>query len=75
MTMFCPKCGSLLKPKTEKKKKVLACSCGYSTKDLESAEIKETVKQEEKKLDVVDEKQTPSVLSAAMRERTTGPSR
>ena len=52
MTMFCPKCGSLLKPKTEKKKKVLACSCGYSSKDLGSAEIKETVKKEDKVVDM-----------------------
>ena len=55
MTMFCPKCGSLLKPKTEKKKKVLACSCGYSSKDLGSAEIKETVKKDDKEVDVITE--------------------
>lgn len=55
MTIFCPKCGSLLKPKTEKKKKVLACSCGYSTKDLGAAEIKEKITKEEKEVDVVDE--------------------
>jgi DNA-directed RNA polymerase subunit M len=54
-TMFCPKCGSLLKPKTEKKKKVLACSCGYTSKDVESAEIKEKVAREEKKISVVNE--------------------
>jgi len=54
-TMFCPKCGSLLKPKTEKKKKVLACSCGYTTKDLASAEIKETIANDEKKISVVKE--------------------
>ena len=58
MTMFCPKCGSLLKPKTEKKKKVLACSCGYSTKELGLAEIKEKVKQDDKEISVVDENET-----------------
>ncbi|MFH1511315.1 MAG: transcription factor S [Candidatus Woesearchaeota archaeon] len=30
--MFCPKCRSLLLPKKEKGKKVLACSCGHSQK-------------------------------------------
>jgi len=54
-TIFCPKCGSLLKPRTEKKKKVLACSCGYITKDLGSAEIKEKIAKEEKKVSVVKE--------------------
>jgi DNA-directed RNA polymerase subunit M len=54
-TMFCPKCGSLLKPKTEKKKKVLACSCGYTAKDGGTAEIKEKVAREEKKVSVVSE--------------------
>ncbi|MBU1198554.1 MAG: transcription factor S [Nanoarchaeota archaeon] len=53
--MFCPKCGSLLKPKTEKKKKVLACSCGYTSKDLESAEIKEDMAKDEKEIEVVEE--------------------
>ena len=58
MTMFCPKCGSLLKPKTEKKKKVLACSCGYATKDLEAVEIKEKIAKEKKEIDVVEEEDT-----------------
>ncbi|MBW2991540.1 transcription factor S [Candidatus Woesearchaeota archaeon] len=55
MAIFCPKCGSLLKPKTEKKKKVLACSCGYSTKDLAAAEIKEKIVKDDKKVEVVSE--------------------
>ncbi len=56
--MFCPKCGSLLKPKSDKKKKVLACSCGFVNKDLENAKIKEEVKKEEKNMGVVDENAT-----------------
>lgn len=55
MVIFCPKCGSLLKPRTEKKKKVLACSCGYTTKDLGAAEIKEKITKEEKEVEVVSE--------------------
>jgi transcription factor S len=54
--MFCPKCGSLLKPKADKKKKVLACSCGYTSKDIDSATIKEKVTKEDKEVSVVEEK-------------------
>jgi DNA-directed RNA polymerase subunit M len=54
--MFCPKCGSLLTPKTEKNKKVLACSCGYSSKKSDGTSIKETMKQSEKEIAVVDSK-------------------
>jgi DNA-directed RNA polymerase subunit M len=58
--MFCPKCGSLLKPKLDKKRKVLACTCGYSTKDVESAKINEKIAKEEPQkgttIKVVDEK-------------------
>jgi len=42
--MFCPKCGSLLIPKKEDKKKVLVCQCGYKDKNLNLAVIKERVK-------------------------------
>lgn len=53
--MFCPKCGSLLRPKTDKKRKVMACSCGYASKDVESAKIKEELVREDKKVSVVEE--------------------
>ena len=53
--MFCPKCGSLLKPKSEKGKKVLSCSCGYSTKEVEGAELKEKMKKPEHEVEVVPE--------------------
>jgi len=57
-TMFCPKCGSLLKPRAEKKRKVLACSCGYTSKDLGSAEIKEKMPEKEVAVAVVKEDAT-----------------
>jgi DNA-directed RNA polymerase subunit M len=53
--MFCPKCGSLLRPKTDKKRKVMACSCGYTNKDVESAQISEKLVKEDKKVSVVEE--------------------
>lgn len=52
--MFCPKCGSLLIPKKDGSKKILACSCGYSTQEVESAKIKEEVEKQEAEMDVVD---------------------
>ncbi|MBN2142269.1 transcription factor S [Candidatus Woesearchaeota archaeon] len=53
--MFCPKCGSLLRPKADKKKKILACSCGYTNKEVESAKIQEKVEREERAVSVVEE--------------------
>jgi len=54
--MFCPKCGSLLRPKADKKRKVMACSCGYISKDVDSAKINEKVNNEGKKITIVEEK-------------------
>ncbi len=53
--MFCPKCGSLLRPKKEKGKKVLYCTCGYTKKDAEPTEIKETMEEPVKEVEVVSE--------------------
>jgi transcription factor S len=41
--LFCPKCGSLLRPKVDGKKKKLFCSCGYSSNEIDNATIKEEV--------------------------------
>ena len=38
--MFCPKCGSILRPRKEGKKNVMYCSCGYTSEGV-SASIKE----------------------------------
>lgn len=54
--IFCPKCGSILKPKVEREKKVLSCSCGFKNKDEAEIKIKEAGK-ENKKLEVVDEEE------------------
>lgn len=50
---FCPKCGSLLKTKTVKNKIVLSCACGYSS-NAENTTLKEEVKHDEKKIEVID---------------------
>ena len=52
--LFCPKCGSLLIPKKEGSKTVVTCSCGYKSKESESAKISEKV-EKQKKVEVVEE--------------------
>ena len=56
--MFCPKCGSILIPKKIDTKKIMACSCGYTSKDTKSANIKEDVSKPESHIDVVQKKGT-----------------
>lgn len=53
--IFCPKCGSLLKPKIEGSKKFLACSCGYKT-ETEGFQLKETNKKKTQKIEVAEER-------------------
>lgn len=53
--MFCPKCGSLLKPKNEKGKSILACSCGYSLKPKEEVSVKEEMKGKEQSIEIVSD--------------------
>ena len=56
--MFCPKCGSILRPKEKGGKKILFCSCGFTkSPEEESAELKET-SQEVKKIEVVENIET-----------------
>jgi transcription factor S len=44
--MFCPKCGSILMPKKDGKKTIVACACGYKSK---SEEVKFGEKVEKQK--------------------------
>ncbi len=52
--MFCPKCGSILAPKKEKNKTILACSCGYTNKK-ESLKIKEEPKNKKQDVAIAEE--------------------
>ncbi|MBI4980428.1 transcription factor S [Candidatus Woesearchaeota archaeon] len=56
--MFCPKCGSLLRPKDKGGKTVLFCTCGF-TKSIEgeSTEITEKV-DAGKKIEVMENLET-----------------
>jgi len=54
--MFCPKCGSILRPKDKGGKKILYCNCGFTKspdQEEKTKEIKETSKIA-KKIEVVE---------------------
>jgi transcription factor S len=52
--MFCPECGSILRPKEKAGKKILFCSCGFTKlPDEETAEMTEDV-EEEKKIEIIE---------------------
>jgi transcription factor S len=53
--MFCPKCGSMLKPKLVRDKKVLACSCGYVAEKGSSGVVTfGEKKKDESKVEVIE---------------------
>ena len=53
--MFCPKCGSILRPKVKGGKKVLYCSCGFTknSEEQESTELRE-MSNEGRKVEVIE---------------------
>lgn len=56
-SMFCPKCGSLLKPMREKGEAFLACSCGYTDRSSANAAIVEKAKTKQKEMSVVGDEE------------------
>lgn len=63
--MFCPKCGSILRPRDKGGKKVLYCNCGF-TKNMNKEEIvpiKEAVVSA-KKIEVVENIETHPKIKA-----------
>ncbi len=66
--LFCPKCGSLLRPKDKSGKKVLWCSCGFTTAFEEAKEepvLKEEKKEQEtKRIEIVKEIETHPKIKA-----------
>lgn len=63
--MFCPKCGSILRPKKEGSKTYLLCGCGYTNKNVEIREIKEKMEKGEKRMDVVTDEERVLPLTEA----------
>ena len=53
--MFCKKCGSILLPRKEGKKTVLACSCGFKSSDSSGSMLTETVQHKGRKVEVIEE--------------------
>ena len=60
--MFCPKCGSILLPRKEGSKKMLVCSCGYKSSNVEQTKITESVAKKEKSIEVVERGAALNVL-------------
>jgi len=55
--MFCPKCGGILFPSENKRKKGLVCRCGYSSRKKQDLVINEELKKDEKdKIEIIDKK-------------------
>ncbi len=55
MIKFCPKCGSILRPKKEEDKVVMFCSCGHTEKaEATSINDDSKVKKEEVEVEVVE---------------------
>ena len=52
--MFCQKCGSILLPRKEGSKKMLVCSCGYKSSNVEQTKITESMSKKEKKVEIVE---------------------
>tara|TARA_Y100000310_G_C20255527_1_gene611157 strand:- start:109 stop:426 length:318 start_codon:yes stop_codon:yes gene_type:complete len=52
--LFCPDCGSILRPREDGKKVLLTCSCGYSSVEKEDILMRENVRGR-KKVEVVDD--------------------
>lgn len=51
--LFCPKCGSMLRPKLVRDKKVMACSCGY-IENKDSKFVLTEKNKDEAKVDIVE---------------------
>lgn len=64
--MFCPKCGSILLPKREDGRRVLACSCGFKTSKFESQTIKEKVASGAKKVEVIEKQDFENLPTMAV---------
>lgn len=63
--MFCPKCKSLLRPGMKENKRVMGCSCGYSTADVSKAKVSERVSAVETKIEVITKEEDPNPLTEA----------
>jgi len=57
--MFCPKCGSMLRPKVVRDKKVMGCTCGYvADKGSSSGTVSFKKKEDEIRFDVIEKEES-----------------
>ena len=61
--LFCPDCGSIMSPKTEGKKTLLTCACGYAHIEKQDILMKESLRSK-KKIEVVEDKAKTSMPKA-----------
>ena len=61
--MFCPKCGSLLRPKEVKGKRMLGCSCGHISEGTSTMSIKEK-SSSQKDIEIMEERETRPLTEA-----------
>jgi DNA-directed RNA polymerase subunit M len=59
--LFCPKCGSLMMPKTIKGKKAMVCSCGYIEYNTKDAKLTEKISKKDD-IEVADEQDELNTL-------------
>lgn len=58
--MFCPKCKSIMLPKTVNGKRVLQCSCGYvANLGKADSQIKEKVELDRKEMAIIEDEVEP----------------
>jgi len=58
--LFCPDCGSLLRPREEGKKILLTCNCGYQKVEKEDILMTENIKAQ-KKIEVLTDETKKSM--------------
>lgn len=60
MGLFCPKCGTLMRPKKSGEKNSLVCNCGYVEKKPEPVKLSDSMAKKEK-IQVVDKDETETL--------------
>ena len=60
--MFCPKCGSILLPKSEGAKRILSCRCGYKSDASSSSVLKDAKKKDQATVEVVHDAESLQTL-------------
>ena len=56
--IFCPKCGTILKPKEKSGKKILWCSCGFSSEFEKNEQPEEKTEEKVRGIEIAEEIET-----------------